>query len=161
MRFVGQAFEIPVALYAEELPGLTPAALLARFREAHHQVFEFGESGHDRAEIVSFRVGAFASSGEIPSLAEPGGTAASEGRALVFERGVETACRLLTRSAFPAGDPLPGPVLVDDATATIYIPGGWRAVRDPHDSLILTRTNASAPRLGDARTSARENRRDG
>jgi len=27
---------------------------LDRFRDAHHQVFEFGESGHDRAEIVSF-----------------------------------------------------------------------------------------------------------
>jgi N-methylhydantoinase A len=143
MRFVGQAFEVPVALGAEELADLTAARLLARFREAHHQVFEFGESGHERAEIVSFRVGAAASSGEIPSLAEHGDAPIAEGRATIFERGGETPCRLLTRRAFPLGEAVPGPVLVDDATATTYIPPGWSATRDPHDNLVLTGRHAA------------------
>jgi len=146
MRFVGQAFEVPVALGPDELSRLTAADLLARFREAHHQVFEFGESGHDRAEIVSFRVGASASSGAIPSLAEPGGTSTSEGRAIIVDRGAETSCRLVTRSAFPVGEALSGPILVDDATATIYIPGGWSGARDPHDNLVLARTRAGEAR---------------
>jgi N-methylhydantoinase A len=143
MRFVGQAFEVPVPLDVDELPGVTTADLLARFREAHHQVFEFGDSGHDRAEIVSFRVGASASSGALPSLAEPHRASTAEGRAVVFDRGAETSCRLLTRAALPAGDPVPGPVLVDDATATIYIPDGWSGARDPHDNLVLTRTSVA------------------
>jgi N-methylhydantoinase A len=139
MRFVGQAFEVPVPLGREDLPGLTAAGLLDRFREAHHQVFEFGETGHARAEIVSFRVGAAASAGAIPPLAEPSGAPAAEGLVTVFERGAEAPCRLLTRPAFPRGEPLAGPVLVDDATATIYIPRGWHGTRDQHDNLVLRR----------------------
>jgi N-methylhydantoinase A len=139
MRFIGQAFEVPVALAADDLPSLTARGLLERFREAHHQVFEFGESGHERAEIVSFRVGAATSSGTIPPLSERGDAAPAERTVAIFERGVETACRLLTRGAFPFGARLPGPALVDDATATIYIPPGWLAEPDSHDNLVLRR----------------------
>jgi N-methylhydantoinase A len=139
MRFVGQAFEVPVALAEDELSALTAAGLLARFREAHQQVFEFGESGHDRAEIVAFRVGAAAPPSALPALGEDGGAPAPDGTATIVERGVETACRLLTRRAVPIGAALPGPALLDDATSTIYVPRGWRAERDVHDNLVLGR----------------------
>ena len=139
MRFVGQAFEVPVALAQEALPEITAAGLLARFRDAHQQVFEFGESGHDRAEIVAFRVGAAAPSSALPALGEDGGAPAPEGTVTIFERGVETSCRLLTRRAVPIGATLPGAALMDDATSTIYVPRGWRAERDVHDNLVLRR----------------------
>ena len=58
MRLVGQAFEVAVAIPVECLGDLTTCGLFDRFRDAHHRVFEFGESDHDRAEIVSFRLGA-------------------------------------------------------------------------------------------------------
>ena len=54
-----------------------------------------------------------------------------------FDCAAETECQLLVRSAFPVGRAVPGPLLVDDATATIYIPRGWDAERDPHDNLVL------------------------
>jgi N-methylhydantoinase A len=144
MRFVGQAFEVPVAIPADHLGSLGTAGLLERFRDAHHRVFEFGESGHDRAEIVSFRVGAAASSGAIPSLAAGTDLPAAEGSVRIFDRGGETVCRLLTRPAFPIGEPVPGPVLVDDVTATIYVPRGWRGERDGHDNVILRRVTDGA-----------------
>ena len=59
----------------------------------------------------------------------------------IFERGVETTCRLLTRRALPVGGALPGPALMDDATSTIYVPRGWRAERDEHDNLVLRRAS--------------------
>jgi N-methylhydantoinase A len=143
MRFEGQAFEVPVPIPAEHLASLTTAGLLERFRDAHHRVFEFGESGHDRAEIVSFRLGAAAPSGAIPSLAGGSEGAGADGagtreRALtILDRGTETVCRLLTRRAFPEALVVQGPVLVDDVTATIYIPPGWSAERDRCDNLLL------------------------
>ena len=142
MRFVGQAFEVPVPLAADDLPALTAADLLERFRAAHHQVFEFGDSGTERAEIVSFRVGAAASSGHVPSLAESGEAPAAEAAVTIFERGQVQACALLTRRALGAGAPRRGPLLVDDATATIYVPAGWSAERDRHDNLVLRRADA-------------------
>ena len=142
MRFVGQAFEVPVALAHDELSALTAASLLARFREAHQQVFEFGESGHDRAEIVAFRVGAAAPSSALPALGEDGDVPASDRTATIVERGVETTCRLLTRRAVPVGAALSGPALMDDATSTIYVPRGWRAERDANDNLVLRRDPA-------------------
>jgi N-methylhydantoinase A len=141
MRFVGQAFEVPVALAHDELSELTAAGLLAHFREAHQQVFEFGESGHDRAEIVAFRVGAAAPSSTLPALGEHGDVPAPESTVTIFERGVETTCRLLTRRAVPIGGALPGPALMDDATSTIYVPRGWRAERDENDNLVLRRAS--------------------
>ncbi|HVQ78078.1 MAG TPA: hydantoinase/oxoprolinase family protein [Candidatus Binatia bacterium] len=142
MRFVGQAFEVPVPLGSAAVAGLTADGVLDRFREAHHQVFEFGESGDDRAEIVSFRVGASAPAGELPALAEAGEVRAPGRVVTIFERGAETECRLLVRTAFPVGEPVPGPILVDDATATIYIPHGWHGERDRHHSLLLRRATA-------------------
>ena len=33
--------------------------------------------------------------------------------------------------------PLAGPLLIEDATSTAYVPQGWRASVDSHDNLIL------------------------
>ena len=146
MRFVGQAFEVPVPIPVETLADLTTRELFDRFRDAHHRVFEFGESGHDRAEIVSFRLGAAAAADAIPPLAgtaEPPAGAASV--IALFDRGEEISCRLLARPAFPLSEPLSGPILVDDVTATIYVPRGWLAERDRHDNLILRRVARDRP----------------
>jgi len=146
MRFVGQAFEVPVPIPVETLADLTTRELFDRFRDAHHRVFEFGESGHDRAEIVSFRLGAAAAPDAIPPLAgtaEPPAGAASV--IALFDRGEEISCRLLARPAFPLSEPLSGPILVDDVTATIYVPRGWLAERDRHDNLILRRVARDRP----------------
>ena len=113
-------------------------------------MFEFGESGHERAEIVSFRLGAAAPSGAVPSLADGSegagrdGTASRERALTILDRGKDTVCRLLTRRAFPEALVVEGPVLVDDVTATIYIPPGWSAERDRHDNLVLRHRRTAA-----------------
>jgi N-methylhydantoinase A len=139
MRFVGQAFEVPVAIRAEHLAELSATGLAERFRDAHHRVFEFGDSGHERAEIVSFRLGAATSSGAIPPLSSQMEGSSTKGSVSVFDRDAETVCRLMCRLDFPRGEPVAGPALVDDGTATIYVPSGWRGERDAHDNLVLRR----------------------
>ena len=139
MRFIGQAFEVSVPIPAEELAELSTAGLVERFRNAHHRVFEFGEMGRERAEIVSFRVGAAASSGTIPSLSTERGGPSSGGSITIFDRGAEMKCRLVTRVDLALDEPTPGPLLADDRTSTIYIRSGWRGTRDTHDNLVLRR----------------------
>jgi N-methylhydantoinase A len=70
MRFVGQAFEVPVELPEEGLPRLTAAELRRLFGEAHERVYFFGAELAKPIEIVSFRLGSTVPSGETPLLTE-------------------------------------------------------------------------------------------
>jgi N-methylhydantoinase A/oxoprolinase/acetone carboxylase beta subunit len=83
--------------------------------------------------------------GRDPRRPEPRDGPASERTVIVFARGAETECRLLMRSALPVGRSLAGPLLVDDTTATIYVPRGWQGQRDPDDNLVLQRETAALP----------------
>src|SRR5262245_21516239 len=140
MRFVGQAFEVAVPIPVERLDDLTTRELFDPFRAAPPPVFEFGESGHDRAEIVSFRLGAAAAPDAIPPLAGTDDSTAGEASVItLFDRGEDISCQLLARAAFPLGESVSGPILVEDVTATIYVPRGWEGERDRHANLILRR----------------------
>src|SRR5262249_9269555 len=57
MRFVGQAFEVPVPFVETELPRLTAAGVRQRFGEAHQRVYFFGGEAGRPIEFVSFRLG--------------------------------------------------------------------------------------------------------
>jgi len=137
MRFVGQAFEVPVELDEAELPALTSERLLALFNEAHHRVFAFGESGLHRAEIVSFRLGASAPPEQVPSLSEGAAHAAGSGNVDLFDQGDWRACALATRGGLRGGQAMAGPALMEDDTSTIFVPAGWCAEVDPQDNIVI------------------------
>lgn len=140
LRYVGQAFEVPVRLDRAELAALTDDDLAARFASAHDQIFSFSEAGHGRAEIVSFRLGAASAPDTVPVLA--GGDAAGDaGDVEIFDRGERLTCRRLTRAAIKAEGGAAGPALVEDETSTIYIPAGWAGSVDANANLILRRSS--------------------
>ena len=41
-----------------------------------------------------------------------------------------------------AAGEIPGPLLIEDATSTAYVPQGWRASVDSHDNLIIRQEEA-------------------
>jgi len=137
MRFVGQAFEVPVDLSADDLGDLNNDRLLALFNEAHNRVFSFGESGLHRAEIVSFRLGAAVSPDMVPSLNEGGGAAENTGTTRVFDDGQWRDCALRSRGALKRETGIAGPALLEDDTSTIYVPEGWRAEVDAQDNIVI------------------------
>jgi len=137
MRYLGQAFEIPVELELHQVSGMDAAQLSAAFDEAHHRVFEFSKGG-GQSEVVSFRVGAAVPPDAMPELVQDPVEGRAETAITIFERGTQKACTLLPRGAFTAGDrPRPGPLLVEDGTSTIYVPDGWTAeIGDAHCLLL-------------------------
>ncbi len=139
MRFVGQAFEIPVTLDEAALEVLEAETLRELFVAAHHRVFAFGDAGRQRVEIVSFRVGVSAPPGPVPALAEGRGMAPFTADGEVFDRGERTRCAVMSRSACAPGSEIAGPALVADETSTLYVPGGWAGGPDEHDNLIVRR----------------------
>ena len=139
MRFVGQAFEIPVTIEETALEDMKAETLLELFVAAHHRVFAFGDAGRQRVEIVSFRLGVSAPPGPVPTLAEGHGMEPFATEGSVFDRGERTACAVMSRSALGSGSEIVGPALIADETSTIYVPGSWAGGPDEHDNLIIRR----------------------
>ena len=138
MRYVGQAFEVPIQLGEEEIARLDAVHLRERFNEAHHRIFEFDDSRTNRPEIVSFRLGIASPPPAVPQLT---GTDDAPHAAAVtlFDGGAELEARRLNRRALLEAGASEGPLLVADETSTAYVPPGWRARMDAHHNVILSR----------------------
>ena len=138
MRYVGQAFEVPILIGEDEIVRLDAALLRERFNEAHHRIFEFDDSRTNRPEIVSFRLGIASPPPAVPALI---GTddAPHAADVTLFDAGERREARRLNRSALLDIGVGEGPLLIADDTSTAYVPPGWRARMDAHHNVILTR----------------------
>lgn len=136
MRYVGQAFEIPVDLGDRAPEQLDMATIRALFEAAHHRVFEFDKAGGSAIEIVAFRAGAAVAPGAQPDLAGDAATAAMAEETGFFERGQQhSSAPCTTRPG--AGTEITGPALVEDGTSTILVASGWRGAVDSAHNLVL------------------------
>jgi len=139
MRFVGQAFEIPVPVEAEALAKLTEAELAARFVDAHRRVYMHGGEPGRRAEIVSLRFSVRRRLESLPDIQER--AAAPPPRATAPIRtgdGRMLDAALVSASAF--GGDIAGAALIEGYSSTTWVPEGWTAHRDASKNLILRRT---------------------
>ena len=138
MRYVGQAFEVPVTLGGDEVASLDAASLRAKFNEAHHRVFEFDDSRTNRPEVVSFRLGIASPPPSIPEHAETVDVPRADTVA-IFDAGERRTARRVNRRALLDVGEGEGPLLIADDTSTAYAPPAWRARIDAHGNVILTR----------------------
>ena len=139
MRFVGQAFEIDVPLPEG---ALNEASLRDAFDAAHRLVYFHGGGAGlagKRVEIVGFRVGASVAENCVLPEKTPASAKAMRKRT-IHENREQRECTLCSRSHLDGRGDLPGPLLVEDETSTIYVPPGWRARNDAAGNLILKRS---------------------
>jgi N-methylhydantoinase A len=139
MRFVGQAFEVPVTFDEREIKRITAAGVRQRFAEAHHRVFFFGGEAEKPIEFVSFRLGLAAALKELPLLAETETGSAEERTIRLYDAKQWREGRLRSRASLRLRDRVRGPALLEDPTSTLYVPAGWTARRDENDNTILER----------------------
>ena len=138
MRYIGQAFEVPIQLFEDEIASLDEAFLREKFNQAHHRIFEFDDSRTNRPEIVSFRLGIASPPPSIPVLAAMDDaplTAPIE----VFDAGERRSALRVNRRTLHEEGERRGPLLIGDDTSTAYVPPAWRARVDSHHNVILTR----------------------
>jgi len=140
MRYVGQAFEVPVKLTETDVRNISLALLQRRFAEAHHKIFEFSKPEGDPVEIISIRVGA----GEkTPELAvehdnEDTNNDTKITKVDIVERGILSETTNLSRADL-TGRTVSGPVLVQDQNSTVYVPFGWQVRLDDYYNIVLKR----------------------
>lgn len=135
MRYVGQAFEVPVELPSGSASTIEQIAGL--FAAAHHRIFEFDKAGGAAIEIVAFRARASASPGEPPELVgDTSGGSMSDHE--IFEVGEQQIALCGPRPA--PGEQITGPALIEDGTSTLLVANGWSGMVDDAHNLILRKT---------------------
>ena len=136
MRYVGQAFEIPVDLPNKEASAtsMSAADLIQAFADAHQRVFEFGHSAGGQCEVVSFRVSAAIPAPALPALSAPPTSSVPITQVNILEHGEAQTCMRQKRGALQS---FAGPALVEDLTSTLFVPVGWHAQLGSADNLIL------------------------
>jgi len=139
MRYVGQAFEVPVPFEESELQGLSTADVHKRFAQAHQRVYFFGGEAAKPIEFVSFRLGVTAPLEQLPLLAQSKLANGPSHPIRLFDGKAWRDARLLPRQALAGAKRVSGPALLEDATSTLYLPAGWTARSDDNDNTILER----------------------
>ena len=139
MRFVGQAFEVPVRFEVATLSKLTSDDIRARFNEEHHKVFFFGGESAKPVELVSFRLGMTLELQDLPILSESNVISEYDSEIEIYADRNWCIGRLTGRASLDEGDPVIGPALLEDPTCTLFVPKDWQAVRDVEDNTVITR----------------------
>ncbi|MBI4010688.1 MAG: hydantoinase/oxoprolinase family protein [Candidatus Rokubacteria bacterium] len=141
MRYVGQAYELAVPLPETVTPAAVPG-IVAAFHAAHQRVYSHHRP-EDPVEIVNLRaVHRYPLPRPRLARAAPatGGRAgAVKGTREAWFDGAWRTTTLYERSRLPAGEPVAGPAIVEQADTTTLVPLGWAAVGDPAGNLIMRR----------------------
>jgi N-methylhydantoinase A len=143
MRFLGQAFEIPVPIEEEAMARLDAADLAERFTAAHRRVYLHGGEPGRRAEIVSLRFAVRRRLEALPEVRERAADIARPAETPIRTADGRTLAAKLTDAAhLTPGQTVPGPALVEGYSSTIWVPEGWAARRDEAGNILMGRTSA-------------------
>jgi len=142
LRYVGQSYELSVPATADL------RATADAFRARHADIYGYAPA-HEPVEVVNARVTAF---GETPPVglwdhsatraADPasGGRARGGRRRRAYVGGRWEDVPVLAREALGPGDPVRGPAIVEEDTATTIVPSGWTVAAGEAGTLRLRRT---------------------
>lgn len=139
LRYVGQAFELPVTISEIELSELTAGQLSERFVEAHRRAYSHGGEAGRQIELVAIRFGISEPLQDLPVVRERPSTHRRPARTpmrldgIMVEVEVHDADRL-------GSSPVAGPCQIEGYSSSIWVPKGWSASCDTSNNIILTRS---------------------
>jgi N-methylhydantoinase A/oxoprolinase/acetone carboxylase beta subunit len=151
-RYVGQGYELRLALPGSRLEQVTVDAAIQAFHELHEQ-----EYGHhfpkSPIELVNLRVTAIGSVPKIGVPPSPAGGSLEAARLrssdAVFRVGTELRSFETTfydRRQLPVGQRIDGPAIFLQADSTTVVPPGWVANVEPSGAIIIKTLAGTAGR---------------
>jgi N-methylhydantoinase A len=140
MRFVGQAFEIPVNVDVAEFDKLDAKSLHASFDQAHRQVFLHGADDRP-TEAVSFRLAIASPAGNVPAVSEVPHDRIQAGSTQIHFEGVAMPCAIARAPDLKVGEPVQGPALIKGYSSTLFVPPAWAANLDENYNIILRKAD--------------------
>ncbi len=139
VRYVGQAFEVPLTITADLLRNDGIAGILGRFDAEHNRLFTFNmDTAH---EIVNLRAVALGQALDLPAaeLAKGDGnpSAAKMRDHTLWMDGREQAAVIFDRTKLRQGDIIPGPAIVVEMDSTTLIETGCIATVDHVGNILI------------------------
>jgi N-methylhydantoinase A len=135
MRYQGQAYELSVPV--SEIPQ-SGAGLRRLFDELHATRYGWSLGDKRPVQVVNYRLRIAQQSADGLRLPRPEArTAPASAEGQVSVGGRRMAAAFINRLDLPAGYSLNGPAVIEEATATTFVPSGWRmSVLDDGDLLL-------------------------
>lgn len=138
-RYVGQNFELPIALgHADPMPDA--AAIRAAFFAEHERAYGFHNPA-DPVEVVNFRLVAVGRLSQPASRPAPAGAAQlpapTERRPVWFDAGAPVDTPVYDRARLAPGHVIEGPAVIEQLDATILLFPGDRGAVDAHLNLVV------------------------
>ncbi|MEM7429129.1 MAG: hydantoinase/oxoprolinase family protein [Pseudomonadota bacterium] len=147
VRYIGQGWEIPVDLSAEDAAAPTGELYLSRFEEAYAALFGRIVHGLD-VEITSWAVNASTKVPEAETVtpAEASGPAAASGSREVFSpaTGSFEQAEIVERLDVSTGQTVAGPAVITEQETSVILPRGFQAILQPDGCLDISRTNVES-----------------
>ena len=140
MRFVGQAFEVPVEIDPADLPTLTASDLAARFDAAHRRVYMHGGEAGRKIEIVGLRCGIRRPQPPLDSFRERDAPLIGPATAPVRVGDRTVSACMVAASSLRDGDQVVGPAMIEGYSSTTWVPPTWTAVRDAAGNILMRRS---------------------
>jgi N-methylhydantoinase A len=142
MRYVGQNYELPVALPAGSIAPATLDALAEGFAVSHQRAYGF-VADDDPVELVTFRVEAMGVvrkvefQPEVEAAADAAPAAIGERDVWLPEAGGLVRCPVYNREQLRAGHRMAGPAIVEQMDATTLLLPGMAGRVERYLNLIL------------------------
>ncbi len=137
MRYIGQSWELGIEY---EPAACTTAQIEKAFGEAHH--LRYGHSAQDPIEIVSLRLAVIGETQKPKLLDVPVHGSLSEaltGTRETYLRGAWRKASVYDRAKLPTDAVFEGPALIEEPSASIVVPPGWRVSVGTYSALLLDR----------------------
>jgi len=143
MRYVRQFHEVEVDVPEGSVADGDIATIVRRFHEAHRRVYTFSME-NEQVEFLTFRLRASCVSDlRLPTYPEgaPARPRSTDERACLIA-GVRRSVPVFNGASLNPGDRLEGPGLIEEATTTIHVPGGYVCMMDRWRNYRLNRVAA-------------------
>jgi N-methylhydantoinase A len=137
-RYRGQAYEVAVDIPEQ---GPVAATMLSNFHESHHRQFGFSNPDAE-VELVNIRATAIFRQAKpvLPKLARAnGGPASGFEMGRIFAGGRWREARFVDRGTLAEGDSGSGTTVIEETTATSYVPAGWSYQVESAGHLVMDR----------------------
>ncbi len=139
MRYVGQSYEIQVAVDPVWLGDAVTSPLLDAFHRAHERVFGHADP-RAPVEMINLRVQLRGQRPRVPLVEVGVGSGANPVRARrIWLDGRPVEANVFERDRLGAGDRLVGPAIVEQPDTTVLVPSGHVASVDRFGNLRVTR----------------------
>jgi N-methylhydantoinase A len=139
MRYLGQAFELSIPVSLAEIKDLGIDYLSTSFHSAHQQRYGH-HSPEEEIEIVNYRMVL-----KKPRVSLKRFTEAKANKEVRFETGKiiqdghSVPCQFYDRESLPYDYSISGPAIIEEPTATIFIPKEWVGKIDLFGNIFMRR----------------------